>query len=188
MNSAVNIDENLGPERAQEIANEHARMTFESWDARGATLDPIRTLITDNKFVFLNRFSCEGSEILPAANADRELHLLAGRHCVRVTQGRRREGCVHGSDLPGARASFDDQVVRSTVTAAFAQESKKRCWRLHARGLQFGPGRQSLQERALALSAHANPCRRSSATARKLQESASSSSTLPPTMIPKYQK
>ena len=51
---------------AQRLADQQFDITATVWKKLGAELDDVKTMISDNAFVYLNRFFCEGTETLPA--------------------------------------------------------------------------------------------------------------------------
>lgn len=73
---AVEFDKNAGVEHAQHAADSHFRITAETWVGVAAELDEVKTLTSSCKFIFLNRFFCQGSEVFTPlkifAKADRE--------------------------------------------------------------------------------------------------------------------
>ena len=61
---------------AQRLADQQFDITATVWKKLGAELDDVKTMISDNAFVYLNRFFCEGTEVLTPmkvySKADRE--------------------------------------------------------------------------------------------------------------------
>lgn len=48
----------------QTVADNHFITTAETWKSLEAELDTVKTIYSSSKFIYLNRFFCEGSEIL----------------------------------------------------------------------------------------------------------------------------
>jgi hypothetical protein len=60
----------------QAAADTHFLTTTETWNAAGAKIDTVKTIYSTIKFIYLNRFFCQGSEVLTPmkiyARADKE--------------------------------------------------------------------------------------------------------------------
>lgn len=67
-------------EHGQEAANEHFQTTKETWSGLAAELGVVKTIYSSSKFIYLNRFFYEGSEVITHmkifARADREIENL----------------------------------------------------------------------------------------------------------------
>jgi hypothetical protein len=78
---AVEITTGSTMEHAQKAVDEHFRNTKEIWSGLAAELDIVKTIYSSSKFIYLNRFFCEGSEVMTPlkvyARADRELKRFA---------------------------------------------------------------------------------------------------------------
>jgi hypothetical protein len=74
---AVELSKNATLEHAQQAADDHYETTKQVWRDLAAELDEINTIYSSTKFIYLNRFFCEGSEVLTPmkvfARADREM-------------------------------------------------------------------------------------------------------------------
>jgi hypothetical protein len=74
---AVEMASGSSKEHAQKAANAHFETTKETWSGLAAELDTVKTIYSSSKFIYLNRFFCEGSEVITPlkiyARADREL-------------------------------------------------------------------------------------------------------------------
>jgi len=73
---ALVFDSDTTDDRLQTIVDQHYDTTFTVWANVGAELDKHKTMYSTHSFIYLNRFNCEGSEVLtPAkifAKADRD--------------------------------------------------------------------------------------------------------------------
>ncbi|APG78075.1 RNA-dependent RNA polymerase [Wuhan insect virus 15] len=64
IDDAVQAVELVGtPEEQQRAADEHFKTTERVWSQMAAKIDTVKTLYSSIKFIFLNRFFCEGSEV-----------------------------------------------------------------------------------------------------------------------------
>jgi hypothetical protein len=74
---AVEMSKDATIEHAQEAANDHFKTTKQVWKDLAAELDEVKTIYSSTKFIYLNRFFCEGSEVLTPmkvfARAHREM-------------------------------------------------------------------------------------------------------------------
>lgn len=74
---AIEMAKNTPKEHAQDAANAHYETTCETWKLLAAELDVVKTIYSSSKFIYLNRFFCEASEVLTPlkifARADRAL-------------------------------------------------------------------------------------------------------------------
>jgi hypothetical protein len=74
---AVEITSGSTMGHAQKAANENFKTTEEVWSGLAAELDIVKTIYSSSRFIYLNTFFCEGSEVLTPmkvyARADREL-------------------------------------------------------------------------------------------------------------------
>jgi hypothetical protein len=100
---AVEMAEGSTIEHAQKAADEHFETTSEVWYKLAAELDVVKTIYSSSKFIYLNRFFCEGSEVLTAlkvySRADRELKrrfapVFSQMDSVGIISLSFREGCV----------------------------------------------------------------------------------------------
>lgn len=75
---AVELDPESSAEHQQAAADSHFATTAKTWSALGAELDVVKTLYSSCKSIYLNRFFCEGSEVvIPMkifARADKEFN------------------------------------------------------------------------------------------------------------------
>jgi len=75
---AVELDPESTLEHQQRTADSHFRITAETWKSLGAELDTVKTIFSSSKFIYLNRFFCEGSEVFTPmkifARADKEFN------------------------------------------------------------------------------------------------------------------
>nr|AXA52552.1 putative RdRp-complex [Linepithema humile qinvirus-like virus 1] len=75
---AVELDPSSSIEHQQRAADSHFATTAETWKSLGAELDVVKTIYSSSKFMYLNRFFCEGSEVLTPmkifASADKEFN------------------------------------------------------------------------------------------------------------------
>lgn len=60
---AVELDPESTQEHQQKAADSHFRITAETWKSLGAEFDIVKTIFSSSKFIYLNRFFCEGSEV-----------------------------------------------------------------------------------------------------------------------------
>ena len=74
---SIHMGGNTNKDYQQKVANVHFNSTDDCWTKAGAELDLNKTLYSTTSFIYLNRFFCEGTEVLcPAkvfAKSDREL-------------------------------------------------------------------------------------------------------------------
>ena len=73
---AIFMSKDTNFEDAQSLADRQFDITANVWRKLGDELDNVKTMVSDTAFVYLNRFFCEGTEVLTPmkvyAKADRE--------------------------------------------------------------------------------------------------------------------